>query len=118
MTIELTPQSVILGASLIGALGALFGHVAKGVRWFDRQKAQDSEIVNLEHKHDQDMHDIKEDLRQEIQDIKTEQKLLVYGLLACLRGLQEQGCNGPVTEAVNKIEKHLNEQAHHNKGGF
>ena len=31
---------------------------------------------------------------------------------ACLKGLKEQGCNGPVTEAINKIEKHLNLQAH------
>lgn len=116
MTIQLTPQSVILGASLVGALGALLGYIAKGVRWFDRQKAQDSDITNLERKHDQDMHDIKEDLRQAVQSIKTEQQLLVYGLLACLRGLQEQGCNGPVTEAINKIEKYLNKKAHYEGG--
>ena len=32
--------------------------------------------------------------------------------LACLKGLKEQGCNGPVTEALNKLEKHLNQAAH------
>ena len=37
---------------------------------------------------------------------------MVYGILACLKGLKEQGCNGPVTEAVNKIEKHINKAAH------
>ena len=31
---------------------------------------------------------------------------------ACLKGLQEQGCNGPVTEAVNRIEEYLNKKAH------
>ncbi|MCI6451727.1 MAG: branched-chain amino acid ABC transporter permease, partial [Hungatella sp.] len=40
------------------------------------------------------------------------QCLLVYGVLACLKGMKEQGCNGPVTEAINKIEKHINQQAH------
>ena len=28
------------------------------------------------------------------------------------KGLQEKGCNGPVTEAINKIEKYLNAKAH------
>jgi len=32
--------------------------------------------------------------------------------LACLMGLKEQGCNGPVTEAINQLEKHINKQAH------
>ena len=44
--------------------------------------------------------------------IQEELTLLTYGVLACLKGLKEQGCNGPVTEAVNKIEKHINTKAH------
>ncbi|MBQ3404614.1 MAG: branched-chain amino acid ABC transporter permease [Oscillospiraceae bacterium] len=56
-------------------------------------------------------------LRQEEQDgelkaIKSEQTVLVYGVLACLKGLKEQGCDGPVTEAIGRIEKHINVQAH------
>ena len=27
-------------------------------------------------------------------------------------GLKEQGCNGPVTAAIDKIEKHMNQEAH------
>lgn len=38
--------------------------------------------------------------------------LLTYAVLACLKGLKEQGCNGPVTEAIGKIEKHINQKAH------
>lgn len=49
---------------------------------------------------------------QDMDAMKKEQTLLVYGILACLKGLKEQGCNGPVTEAINKIEKHLNQKAH------
>ena len=26
--------------------------------------------------------------------------------------LKEQGCNGPVSDALNKLEKHLNQAAH------
>jgi len=32
--------------------------------------------------------------------------------LACLKGLHEQGCNGPVTHAIEEIEEHINKQAH------
>lgn len=39
-------------------------------------------------------------------------ELLTYAVLACLKGLKEQGCNGPVTEAIGKIEKHINQKAH------
>lgn len=44
--------------------------------------------------------------------MKKEQCLLTYGVLACLKGLREQGCNGPVSEAITKIEKHINQEAH------
>ena len=51
-------------------------------------------------------------LEAEIKSIKEEQTVLVHGVLACLMGLKEQGCNGPVTDAINAIEKHINKQAH------
>ena len=47
-----------------------------------------------------------------IKDIQGELTLLTYGVLACLKGLQEQGADGPVTEAIDKIEKHINQRAH------
>ena len=47
-----------------------------------------------------------------MQGINREQQLLTYGVLACLKGLREKGCNGPVTEAIGRIEKYLNEKAH------
>lgn len=49
---------------------------------------------------------------QTIREIKEEQSVLTIGVLACLKGLKEQGCNGPVTEAVRRIEEHMNELAH------
>lgn len=47
-----------------------------------------------------------------IAEIKEEQALLVYGTLACLKGLKEKGCNGPVTDAIIEIEKYINQIAH------
>ena len=90
MQITVTGQTIITAFAILTAVVGLVAFFAKFVRWFDRQKKQDREIAAL----------------------KQEQTLIIYGLLACLKGLKEQGCNGPVTEAINKIEKHLNQKAH------
>lgn len=101
MTIELTPQLIITAGGVLTAAIAIFGAVAKGVRWMDRQKDQDKEIKALRERHDKDQNHVNEELT-----------LLTYGVLACLKGLKEQGCNGPVSEAIGRIEKHLNQKAH------
>ena len=49
---------------------------------------------------------------RELKAIRKENTLLTYGVLACLKGMAEQGCNGPVREAIDKIEKSLNLRAH------
>ena len=49
---------------------------------------------------------------EELAAIRKEQTLICYGVLACLKGMKEQGCNGPVTAALDKLEKHLNQAAH------
>ncbi len=83
-------DTIITATSVVSALVVIFSAVFAVYRWYLRQNQQDKEIENM----------------------KAEQCLLTYGILACLKGLQEQGCNGPVTEAVNRIEKHINKQAH------
>ena len=37
---------------------------------------------------------------------------MCYGIKACLQGLVEQGCDGPVHDALDKLDKHLNQKAH------
>lgn len=51
-------------------------------------------------------------LKSEIRDSKEERLILVNGVLACLKGLKEQGCNGPVTEGINQIENYLMKKSH------
>ena len=101
MQITLTWQSIITAGAVVGALVALVTYFSKVVRWVDKQGKQDKDIQEIRKHHEDDMKSIKE-----------EQTLLVYGVLACLKGLSEQGCNGPVTEAISKFEKHLNKKAH------
>lgn len=101
MQITLTWQTLITAAAVLGAVVAIVVNFAKIVRWVDGQKQQTQDIQELRATHNDDM-----------DSMKQEQTLIVYGLLACLKGLKEQGCNGPVTEAINKIEKHINQKAH------
>ena len=100
MQITLTWQSIITAGAVIGAIAALVTYFSKMVRWVDKQGKQDADIKEIRRHHEEDM-----------DSIKKEQTLLVYGVLACLKGLREQGCNGPVSEAINKYEKYLNEKA-------
>ena len=97
----ITVQGIITTAAFVSALAVIITLFVKVLRFIDRQKKQDGELVDIRNMHKSDM-----------DAMKKEQTLLVYGILACLKGLKEQGCNGPVTEAINKIEKHLNESAH------
>ena len=101
MQITLTWQTLITASAVLAALTAIATVFAKGVRWVDRQQKQDADIKALRATHVSDM-----------DSIKHEQTVIVYGLLACLKGLREQGCNGPVTEGINRIEEHLNLKAH------
>ena len=83
-------KTLIELAALLTALGVIGGAALWAVKFVDRQKKQD----------------------QELTAIRKEQQLICYGVMACLRGLKEQGCDGPVTAALDKLEKHLNQAAH------
>lgn len=94
-------ETIAIAVSVITLLSGLVTVSWKLFKWINHQKEQDEKIKQLEEKHKADQNGTQE-----------EQTLIIYGLLACLKGLKEQGCNGPVTEAVDKIEKHLNQKAH------
>ena len=86
----ITVQSLLTAAAVLSAAGALLAAYNKTYDWLRRQRKQDEAIAAL----------------------KAEQRLLTRGVLACLKGLREQGCNGPVTEAIRELEEHINTQAH------
>lgn len=87
---SITTETIVTAASVITALIVIFGAVFAAYRWYLKQNKQDDDIKL----------------------IKEEQTILTRGVLACLKGLSEQGCDGPVTEAISDIEDHLNKQAH------
>ena len=88
--VTLTWQTVITIAAVLTAITTVLGRYNKLYDWIKKQEEQDKLI----------------------KDIQEEQALLTYGVLACLKGLSEQGCDRPVSEAINKIEKHINQAAH------
>ena len=79
---------------------------------YDFVKKSTLEKIN---KNEEDIKVLKKDvevIKTEIKDGKEERLVLVNGVLACLKGLKEQGCNGPVTEGINQIETYLMKKSH------
>ena len=81
---------IIKAASLLTALGVLVGGIIAMYKLIERDKHQ-TELIR---------------------SIREEQTLMCYALKGALQGLIENGCNGPCKEALDKLEKHLNQKAH------
>lgn len=105
-------QTIVLAGSVLGAIVAFVTIGWKLFTWINHQKEQDNEIKRIEQKFDSEMKELRNRHVKEHEETQEEQTLVIYGLLACLKGLAEQGCNGPVSEAIDKIEKHINKKAH------
>lgn len=118
---------------ILTGLGVLIGAIYAFFRWLIHQNGQDEEIEatekhvdEVEEKCEKHIVEVEKECVEKIDSLKTEtdtrldsiqneQTVICYGVLAALKGLKEQGCNGPVTDAINMIEKHLNIQAHSHK---
>ena len=71
-------EAINAAAKLIGSLGVIGGVLIGLYKFIERDKRQ-SKLIK---------------------DIQSEQTLLCYGIRACLQGLVEQGCDGPVHDAL------------------
>ena len=114
---------VLAGAS---ALVLLWNAAKAGMELWSRLRAPDKKqterIETLERTvaaHRNDISELKNAVdalrlhhEDDMKESREERQLMIFGLLACLKGLNEKGCNGPVTDAINTIEKHLNKKAH------
>lgn len=90
LEVTISTDGIIKLAAFLAAVGGIGGLVVWCIKFVNWQKKQDQELAAIRH----------------------EQTLICYGVLACLKGLKEQGCNGPVTAALDKMEKYLNQAAH------
>lgn len=90
MEITLNAQNIISIAALLGALGSMLAIVLKVHKWYLRQEEQDK--------------DIKKN--------KDELRIVCKGVMACLDGLEQLGCNHSVPKAKEELHEHINKQAH------
>lgn len=81
---------IITIASLLTAVITIFALIFKIHNWYLKQEKQDAEI----------------------KAIKEEQRVMCKGVLACLDGLEQLGCNHSVPKAKEALENHINEVAH------
>lgn len=87
---------------ILGFIKLIYDFVKKST--LDKIKENEMEIKKLKNE--------VEVIKTEIKDGKEERLILVNGVLACLKGLKEQGCNGPVTEGIKQIEAYLMKKSH------
>lgn len=99
MTID---TSFITEASkVIGSIGVIVGVVFAFVKWVLKQDKQSIDIKELNEQHTEDIKAVQEELC-----------VVNYAILAALDALKQQGYNGGVTEARERLEKHINRKAH------
>ena len=114
---------IIQISALIGAFSIIGGAVYGIFLWFHKQAKQSEDIENLQTKEKEDIEALKKQEKRDFEDLKnlhshdmdminSELCMVSYGLLACLDGLKQLHCNGEVSKAHDKFQKHLNMQAH------
>lgn len=86
----ITWQTIVTTAAVLTAVVTIFGFVFAVYKWYLKQESQDKDIAR----------------------IKEENTLIVFALSACLDGLGQLGANHTVPIAKEKLDKHLNREAH------
>jgi predicted histidine transporter YuiF (NhaC family) len=101
----ITVDTIIQLSKVIGALGVIFGVVIAFVKWLSKQEKQTKDIKELKEHHNDDLKNVQEELC-----------VVNYAVLASLDALIQNGYNGKVTEAHDKLQKHINKKAHGQDG--
>lgn len=88
--------------SAIGSITAIAVFFIAIYRWY--KKSIIDEFTNMRSEIDK--------LKEEMENSKEERTILLQGLLACLKGLQDQGCDGAVKKGIDDIEEYLIKKTH------
>lgn len=107
-----TVDFIIKIAALVGAVGALWAVIYGVIKWFQKQEKQSTDIESLRELHIKDIEATRKKESEDLKAVKDELCILSYGMLAALDGLQQLNCNGNVTKAHERLERHLNLKAH------
>ena len=90
----ISADAIIKAAAVVSAIGVLGGVVIYVARLIQRDKRQSDTIRAMQ----------------------EELTIICYGLRGALQGLIEQGCDGPCKDALKRLDKHLNTNAHTHTG--
>lgn len=101
----ITAETIVELAKVVGACGTIFGLLVAFIKWLQKQEKQSVDIDALHKLHSTDFEKVQEELC-----------VVDYAILASLDALKQQGYNGKVTEAHDKIDKYLNQKAHNQRG--
>ncbi len=103
---SITIGQIVSTIGTIGVLASFFFAIYKFIKKvvLDKIDNNTADITKLKKEIDR--------LKSDVQDSKEERLILLKGQLACLKGLKEQGCNGPVTQAINDIEDYIITKSH------
>lgn len=104
-------ENVTVGqiVTAIGIIGTLAGFVTAIYKFIKKV------VLDKINKNTADIKVLQEKVQvieDEIKEGKEERLILLKGQLACLKGLKEQGCNGPVTQAIQDIEEYILTKSH------
>ena len=102
---KITAESIITLSKIIGAAGIIFGVIIAFTKWLSKQEKQSEDIEILHKRHDEDLKSVQEELC-----------VVNYAVLASLDALIQKGYGGNVAEAHGKLQKHINNKAHRQKG--
>ena len=67
-------------------------------------------------KQSEDIKELKEHHNDDLKNVQEELCVVNYAVLASLDALIQNGYNGKVTEAHDKLQKHINKKAHGQEG--
>ena len=98
----ITLDTLVLIGSAVGVIATLIGVILKAHKWYLELESLRSEVAELKAHHEEDLKQVNE-----------ENTMICYALSACLDGLRQLGANGEVSVARDKMDKFLNQKAHH-----
>lgn len=111
----ITLETVLYIFRLLVAIVAGITAIIAIVKWItqihDRNNKLDGyekDIAEVKHS----IEELKTDTDAKMQSMRAEQFIITDSLLAILEGLGQLNCNGPVTEAKERLIEYINERAH------
>lgn len=111
----ITPNGILLIFQAIISLVAGVTAIVAIIKWITQIHDRNKKLDGYEEKIaevQKAIEDLKLDTDAKMQTLRSEQLIITDSILAILEGLSQLDCNGPVTDAKNKLIEFINGRAH------